>query len=50
MFEMASASFSFIKFNFGEFDFGALAEDDLMRSIRLFGADVISRLRAFEPF
>lgn len=34
----------------GEFNFGELAEDDLMRSIRLFGEAVIPRLRPFEPF
>jgi len=35
---------------FGEFNFGDLAEDDLMRSIRLFGEEVIPRLRGYEPF
>jgi alkanesulfonate monooxygenase SsuD/methylene tetrahydromethanopterin reductase-like flavin-dependent oxidoreductase (luciferase family) len=35
---------------FGEFNFGNLAEDDLMRSIRLFGTEVIPALRDFEPF
>ena len=35
---------------FGEFNFGELAEDDLLRSIRLFGEQVIPRLRDFEPF
>ena len=35
---------------FGEFNFGQLAEDDLMRSIRLFGTEVIPQLRGFEPF
>lgn len=35
---------------FGEFNFGNLAEEDLMRSIRLFGTEVIPRLRDFEPF
>ncbi len=34
----------------GEFNFGDLAEDDLMRSIRLFGEAVIPALREFEPF
>lgn len=34
----------------GEFNFGFLAEDQVMRSIRLFGEDVIPRLRDFEPF
>lgn len=35
---------------FGEFNFGNLAEEDLLRSIRLFGEAVIPRLRGFEPF
>jgi len=35
---------------FGEFNFGNLAEDDLMRSLRLFGTEVIPQLRDFEPF
>lgn len=35
---------------FGEFNFGDLAEEDLMRSIRLFGTEVIPRLRDFTPF
>lgn len=35
---------------FGEYDFGDLSEADLMRSIGLFGTDVIPRLRDFEPF
>lgn len=35
---------------FGEFNFGNLAEDDLMRSIRLFGTEVIPALRDYEPF
>jgi alkanesulfonate monooxygenase SsuD/methylene tetrahydromethanopterin reductase-like flavin-dependent oxidoreductase (luciferase family) len=34
----------------GEFNFADLAEDDLMRSIRLFGERVIPALRDFEPF
>jgi alkanesulfonate monooxygenase SsuD/methylene tetrahydromethanopterin reductase-like flavin-dependent oxidoreductase (luciferase family) len=34
----------------GEFNFGNLAEPDLMRSIRLFGEHVIPALRDFEPF
>ena len=34
----------------GEFNFGNMAEDDLMRSIRLFGEEVIPALREFEPF
>jgi alkanesulfonate monooxygenase SsuD/methylene tetrahydromethanopterin reductase-like flavin-dependent oxidoreductase (luciferase family) len=35
---------------FGEFNFGELAEDDMLRSIRLFGEQVIPQLRNFEPF
>jgi alkanesulfonate monooxygenase SsuD/methylene tetrahydromethanopterin reductase-like flavin-dependent oxidoreductase (luciferase family) len=35
---------------FAEFNFGNLAEDDLMRSIRLFGEEVMPALRSFEPF
>ncbi|MGH8139856.1 MAG: LLM class flavin-dependent oxidoreductase [Steroidobacteraceae bacterium] len=35
---------------FGEFNFGSMAEADLLRSIRLFGTEVIPRLRDFEPF
>ncbi len=35
---------------FGEFNFGNMAEDDLMRSIRLFGEEVMPALRDFEPF
>ncbi len=34
----------------GEFNFADLPEDDLMRSIRLFGEQVIPELRGFEPF
>ena len=35
---------------FGEFNFGNLREDDLMRSIRMFGEEVIPALRDVEPF
>jgi len=35
---------------FGEFNFGNIAEADLMRSLRLFGTEVMPRLRDFEPF
>ncbi len=35
---------------FGEFNFGAMPEADLMRSIRLFATEVIPQLRDFEPF
>jgi len=34
----------------GEFNFSDLPEDDLMRSIRLFGEQVLPALRAYEPF
>ena len=34
----------------GELNFGDLAEDDVMRSIRLFGTEVMPALRDFEPF
>jgi len=35
---------------FGEFNFGNIAEEDLMRSIRLFGTEVMPKLRGYEPF
>jgi len=35
---------------FGEVNFGHLAEADLMRSIRLFGTEVMPLLRDFEPY
>jgi len=34
----------------GEFNFSDLPEQDLMRSIRLFGEEVIPALRDYEPF
>ena len=34
----------------GEFNFSDLAEEDLMRSIRMFGEQVIPALRDYEPF
>jgi alkanesulfonate monooxygenase SsuD/methylene tetrahydromethanopterin reductase-like flavin-dependent oxidoreductase (luciferase family) len=34
----------------GEFNFADLPEEDLMRSIQLFGTKVIPELRDFEPF
>jgi alkanesulfonate monooxygenase SsuD/methylene tetrahydromethanopterin reductase-like flavin-dependent oxidoreductase (luciferase family) len=34
----------------GEFNFGYLEEEQVMRSIRLFGEEVIPRLRYFEPY
>jgi alkanesulfonate monooxygenase SsuD/methylene tetrahydromethanopterin reductase-like flavin-dependent oxidoreductase (luciferase family) len=35
---------------FGEFNFGAVSERNLMHSLQLFGEHVIPRLRDFEPF
>lgn len=35
---------------FGEFNFGALPEEDLMRSIKLFGTEVLPRMREFQPY
>jgi alkanesulfonate monooxygenase SsuD/methylene tetrahydromethanopterin reductase-like flavin-dependent oxidoreductase (luciferase family) len=34
----------------GEFNIGDITEEDLMRSIKLFGNEVIPALRAFEPY
>jgi alkanesulfonate monooxygenase SsuD/methylene tetrahydromethanopterin reductase-like flavin-dependent oxidoreductase (luciferase family) len=34
----------------GEFNIGAIEEADLMRSIKLFGSEVIPALRQFEPY
>ena len=34
----------------GEFNFGFLEEEQVMRSIRLFGEEVIPRLREFQPY
>jgi alkanesulfonate monooxygenase SsuD/methylene tetrahydromethanopterin reductase-like flavin-dependent oxidoreductase (luciferase family) len=34
----------------GEFNISPIGEEDLMRSIRLFGAEVIPALRGFEPY
>jgi len=34
----------------GEFNFGELPEENVMRSIRLFGTEVLPKLRDFEPF
>jgi alkanesulfonate monooxygenase SsuD/methylene tetrahydromethanopterin reductase-like flavin-dependent oxidoreductase (luciferase family) len=34
----------------GEFNIGDIAEEDLMRSIRLFGTEVLPALRSFEPY
>ena len=35
---------------FGEFNFGDMPEEALMRSIRLFGEHVIPKLRDYEPY
>jgi alkanesulfonate monooxygenase SsuD/methylene tetrahydromethanopterin reductase-like flavin-dependent oxidoreductase (luciferase family) len=34
----------------GEFNIGGIAEEDLMRSIKLFGTEVIPALRDFDPY
>ena len=34
----------------GEFNFGAMAEEDVMRSIKLFGSEVVPALRGFQPY
>jgi alkanesulfonate monooxygenase SsuD/methylene tetrahydromethanopterin reductase-like flavin-dependent oxidoreductase (luciferase family) len=34
----------------GEFNIGDIAEEDLMRSIKLFGSEVLPALRSFEPY
>ena len=34
----------------GEFNIADIGEEDLMRSIRLFGTEVIPVLRSFEPY
>jgi hypothetical protein len=34
----------------GEFNVGDLPEEDLLRSIRLFGTEVMPQLRDLEPF
>ncbi|TMA07748.1 MAG: LLM class flavin-dependent oxidoreductase [Deltaproteobacteria bacterium] len=34
----------------GEFNIGDIGEDDLLRSIRLFGTEVLPALRSFEPY
>ena len=44
------ADFGVFNTFFGEFNFAELPEDDLMRSIKLFGESVIPALRDFEPF
>jgi alkanesulfonate monooxygenase SsuD/methylene tetrahydromethanopterin reductase-like flavin-dependent oxidoreductase (luciferase family) len=34
----------------GEFNFGYLTDEQVMRSLRLFGEEVMPRLRAYEPY
>jgi alkanesulfonate monooxygenase SsuD/methylene tetrahydromethanopterin reductase-like flavin-dependent oxidoreductase (luciferase family) len=46
----AAASEGLFNVFMGEFNFSDLPEDDLMRSIRLFGEKVIPALRGYEPF
>ncbi len=47
--EAAAISGHFNTF-FGEFNFSDLPEDDLMRSIKMFGESVIPKLKKLEPF
>ena len=46
----AAASEGLFNTLFCEFNFGTLSEDDLMRSITLFGAQVLPRLREYQPY
>ena len=46
----AAASEGLFNTVLGEFNIGDIAEEDLMRSIRLFGNEVIPALRSFEPY
>ena len=34
----------------GEFNFGAMLEEDVMRSIKLFASEVMPALRGFQPY
>jgi alkanesulfonate monooxygenase SsuD/methylene tetrahydromethanopterin reductase-like flavin-dependent oxidoreductase (luciferase family) len=45
-----AAEVGFFNTFMGEFNFADLPEADLMRSIRLFGEEVIPALRDYEPF
>ena len=45
----AAAEEGFFNTMFCELDFGELAEDDLMRSIRLLGEEVMPQLRGYDP-
>jgi alkanesulfonate monooxygenase SsuD/methylene tetrahydromethanopterin reductase-like flavin-dependent oxidoreductase (luciferase family) len=46
----AAASEGLFNTVLGEFNIGAIAEEDLMRSIKLFGTEVLPALRDFEPY
>jgi alkanesulfonate monooxygenase SsuD/methylene tetrahydromethanopterin reductase-like flavin-dependent oxidoreductase (luciferase family) len=46
----AAASEGLFNTVLGEFNIGDIAEDDLLRSIRLFGTEVLPALRSFEPY
>jgi hypothetical protein len=46
----AAASEGFFNTVLSEFNIGDIAEEDLMRSIKLFGTEVAPALRRFEPY
>jgi alkanesulfonate monooxygenase SsuD/methylene tetrahydromethanopterin reductase-like flavin-dependent oxidoreductase (luciferase family) len=46
----AAASEGLFNTLLAEFNFGDMGAEDLMRSIRLFGSDVLPSLRSFEPY
>jgi alkanesulfonate monooxygenase SsuD/methylene tetrahydromethanopterin reductase-like flavin-dependent oxidoreductase (luciferase family) len=46
----AAASEGLFNTVLGEFNIGDIAEEDLLRSIRLFGTEVLPALRGFEPY
>jgi len=46
----AAASEGLFNTLFGEFNFGVLGEEDLMRSITLFGTQVLPHLREYQPY
>ena len=46
----AAASEGLFNTVLGEFNIGDIAEEDLMRSIKLFGTEVVPALRRFEPY
>ena len=46
----ASAEAGVFNVFMGEFNFADLPEDDLLRSIRLFGEQVLPALKGYEPF